>query len=95
MQIFIVAQIGSHDSNLQVAEGGWVEGERGERTPFEASLLLSLDHPGRIVTDEVDHNQVDLMYILSWFRYCKSLGCLPEPQLCSGRYQISNIFASK
>ena len=85
MQIFIIAQIGSHDSHLQVAEGGWVEGERGERTPFEASLLLSLDHPGRIVTDEVDHNQV---YILSWFRYCKSLGCLPEPQLCSGRFQI-------
>ena len=33
---------------LQVAEGGWVEGERGERTPFEASLLSSLDHPGRV-----------------------------------------------
>ena len=31
-----------------MAEGGWVEGERGERTPFEASLLSSLDHPGRI-----------------------------------------------
>ena len=29
-----------------MVEGGWVEGERGERTPFEASLLSSLDHPG-------------------------------------------------
>ena len=39
-----------------MVEGGWVEGERGERTPFEASLLSSLDHPGktylRILADQ-------------------------------------------
>ena len=40
---FVIAII--HEET-QVAEGGWVEGERGERAPFEASLLSSLDHPG-------------------------------------------------
>ena len=44
----------------QVAEGGWVEGERGERTPFEASLLSSLDHPGiEFMRDEHGHNELN------------------------------------
>lgn len=47
---FVIAII--HEET-QVAEGGWVEGERGERAPFEASLLSSLDHPGiKFLTDD-------------------------------------------
>jgi len=40
----------------KVAEGGWVEGERGERAPFEASLLSSLDHPGIVKVLDVFQN---------------------------------------
>ena len=50
-----------HDET-QVAEGGWVDGERGERTPFEASLLSSLDHPGRIL---ITTGRIICMYSLA------------------------------
>lgn len=30
----------------KVTKGGWVEGERGDRLPLEAAMLLGLSHPG-------------------------------------------------
>ena len=46
IQFLLKSDVVTIHTETQVAEGGWVEGERGERTPFEASLLSSLDHPG-------------------------------------------------